>query len=58
MRIQGLPDQRQGELQYLARGPERGVVLKTRAGHANALEGVVQDDAVVGGDGHGLGAIG
>ena len=42
MRIQGLPDQRQGELQYLARGPERGVVLKTRAGHANALEGVVQ----------------
>ena len=58
MRIQGLPNQRQGELQHLARGAERGVVLEARTGHADALEGVVQDDAVVGGDGHGLGGIG
>ena len=57
MRIERLPYQGQREFQHLARGAERGVVLKAGTGHADALEGVVQDDAVVGCHGHRSGAI-
>ena len=50
VRIQRFPDQRQGQLQHLAGGAEGRVVLEPGARQTDALEGVVEDDAVAAGD--------
>ena len=46
VRIQRLPDQREGELQHLARGAKRRVVLETGPGQADPRKRIVEDDPV------------
>ena len=46
VRVQRLPDQREGELQHLVRGPKRRIVLETGPRKADALQRIVQNDAV------------
>ena len=57
MRIQGLPDQRQGQLEHLGDAPERRVVLESRPWQADALERVVENDAVAVGHDDGAAAV-
>ena len=52
MRIQRFPHQRQGQLHHLAGGAKRRIVLKAGARQADALQGVVEHDAVAAGDDH------
>ena len=54
VRVKRLPEQRQGQLQHLAGGAKRRVVLESGTRQANALEGVIEHDAVATGDDDGV----